>query len=118
MKRCLSFLFSFQGHTSRRDFWIVVLILLIWGDIFSRLVGFIQRDEPVTLALSAINLINFIGVIWIALAAQTKRLRNLGKSKFWLLFNLIPVIGVLVIVILCGFLRGSSTTFNKEGKPI
>lgn len=48
-----------------------------------------------------------IPLFWMPLVINIKRLHDRGKSGFWLLLSLIPIIGWIWLVIECGFLKGT-----------
>jgi uncharacterized membrane protein YhaH (DUF805 family) len=47
-------------------------------------------------------------LIWVNLAIQIKRWHDLGKTGWWALVNLIPVIGWLIALIELGFVKGTA----------
>jgi uncharacterized membrane protein YhaH (DUF805 family) len=54
-----------------------------------------------------IPLIIFIPLLWIGLAVNVKRWHDRDKSGWWILINLVPVIGGLWSLIETGFLPGT-----------
>lgn len=100
-------LFSFNGRVPRLPFWVVKLTLLGWGSTFQYLMGPYGPEKPMTAGPAFITLLNFTIVLWIALAVQIKRWHDRDKSGWWVLLNVIPVIGQIWTLIECGFLRGT-----------
>ncbi len=103
-----SLLFSFRGRINRLPFWIVTLSLIGWGTSFQQLMGPYGPENPMTVGPALITLANFVIVMWIWLAVQIKRWHDRDKSGWWLLLNLIPVIGQIWILIECGVLAGTA----------
>lgn len=103
-----SLLFSFSGRINRTPYWMVTLILLGWGSIFQQLMGPYGPDNPMTIGPVLVSIVDFIIVLWIGLSVQVKRLHDRDKSGWWVLLNLIPIIGQIWILIECGFLRGTA----------
>lgn len=56
----------------------------------------------------------YIVVIWISLAVSVKRWHDRGKSGWWVLIGLIPLIGGIWALIETGFLPGDPGT-NRFG---
>ena len=97
--------FNFSGKTTRRDFWITELWLLL---IYFLLVGFgfaIYSD----CLFGACNdfrpyiLIPFYGFSMISgipnIAIQVRRLRDAAKNPWWLLISLVPFIGTITLLV-------------------
>lgn len=103
-----SLLFSFRGRINRLPFWMVTLILIGWGTIFQELMGPYGPENPMTIGSGFITLANFVIILWIGLAVQIKRWHDRAKSGWWVLLNLIPVIGQIWVLIECGVLRGTA----------
>ena len=99
-----SLLFSFQGRINRFPFWIVTIVLLGWGISFQQIMGPFGPEHPMTLGSGLIVLLNFVIVVWIGLAVQIKRWHDRDKSGWWVLINLIPVIGPIWALVECGIL--------------
>ncbi len=105
---------SFSGRISRRTYWLKgVLPLVIISFVLNLLVGGLAaiggRDGGGILAALA-GLVAFvvgIALIWPALAISFKRWHDRGKSGWWILIGLVPIIGGLWVLIECGFLAGT-----------
>lgn len=91
---CLQKYADFSGRAKRAEFW--------WFYLFVFLVG---------CALSVVNnwlsLIFQLGVLVPLLAVGARRMHDTGRSGWWQLIGLIPVIGWIVVIV---FLA-------QEGKP-
>ena len=92
-------LFSFRGRIARGTFWGGWLLL---GLAFYVLYTFLKTDfgERSTLVL-------YPFFFWIALALGAKRMRDRGRSPWWLLAALVPILGPLWLLIELGFRRGT-----------
>lgn len=108
-------LFSFRGRTGRLQFWVVSAVLMLTGGIASQVMGPYGPDHPMTLGPGVITLLLFIVTTWIALAVQVKRWHDRNKSGWWVLVNLVPVIGTLWALVECGFLPGTNGS-NRFGE--
>ncbi len=96
-------LFSPKGRMSRKGIWIVSLISLLV--LF--LLGLVLNDFPQTannfLFQAIVTIISFT-ILWINFAASVKRWHDRNKSGFYVLIQLIPIIGSIWALIELGFL--------------
>ena len=79
--------FDFQGRTGRKAFWYFVL----WNFIISFVLSWISKDLA--------NVYSLI-VLIPSLAIGVRRLHDIGKSGWWILLSLIPIIGWIWLIIL------------------
>ncbi len=112
-------LFSFQGRLRRRDYWIGVLILLVVSVVLNSIVGMmftptiVVSGSNTTMNMNALSgmmgassLVSLI-MLWPSIALGVKRCHDRGKSGFWCLLVLIPIIGWLWWLIDLGILDGT-----------
>jgi uncharacterized membrane protein YhaH (DUF805 family) len=96
-------LFSFSGRIGRRDWWLwgvaAMLGLSLYATVLLRVAGL-----PATTTDIVVNLL----LLWPALAISAKRWHDRGKSAWWVLVLLLPVIGWLWILVENGCLRGTT----------
>ncbi len=112
-------LFSFQGRLNRQPWWLASLALwlissVLMGVIFSLLMQTGPDGSP---DLMTVPLwVHFIGLIflWPILALGCKRLHDTDRSGWWQLLNFIPVIGGLIVFVICGFFKGTDSS-NRYG---
>ncbi|HIE08131.1 MAG TPA: DUF805 domain-containing protein [Desulfarculaceae bacterium] len=110
-------LFSFHGRINRLPYWVVTLILAVWGGLFQQFMGPYGPDHPMTAGPGLVTGINFVIVLWIALAVQVKRWHDRDKSGWWMLINIVPIIGQIWLFIECGLLRGTAGE-NRFGRDL
>jgi uncharacterized membrane protein YhaH (DUF805 family) len=107
----LHILGSFEGRVGRKTWWLYgVLAMFGLGTLFTSLLRI--AGLTATGADLAVNLL----LLWPAVAVSAKRWHDRGKSAWWVLIWLIPVIGWLWVVIENGFLRGTPGP-NAYGPP-
>lgn len=95
-------LFSFNGRIPRKTYWLWgVLALLGAAAGISMLLRIAGVGETTTEML--VQLL----VVWPAVAVSVKRWHDRNKSGWWVLINLIPVVGALWTLVENGFLRGT-----------
>jgi uncharacterized membrane protein YhaH (DUF805 family) len=95
--------FSFRGRVSRRTWWlygvVAVIGLGIVGLALLRIAGFTS-----VVAETTVNVL----LLWPALAVSVKRWHDRDKAGWWVLVNLIPLVGWLWALVENGFLRGTA----------
>jgi uncharacterized membrane protein YhaH (DUF805 family) len=112
----LNLLFSFDGRVNRARFWLVHIgVAVAQSLIFGAVVGeaIIAGDhmavrEAVGTGTAFVLLIVSIAFVCISLAVGVKRFHDRGKSGWWVLILLVPVIGFPWYLIECGFLPGTA----------
>ena len=108
-------LFSFQGRIPRRTYWLWGIVSGLAIGIVIGILGAILGPEvdPTTGAVSGGGLfgliagILYIPLIWIGLALGVKRWHDRGKSGWWVLIALVPIVGAIWSFVECGCLRGT-----------
>jgi len=112
-------LFSFDGRLNRAKFW---LILIVTDIAMFVLLGILMAATGGSMTMGAdgsmpemgggvvgslVALVIILAAVWIGLAVGIKRFHDRGKSGWWVLIALVPVVGGLWYLIECGFLRGT-----------
>jgi uncharacterized membrane protein YhaH (DUF805 family) len=111
--------FDFSGRSSRAQFWIftlVVIVLVLVAAVIGAAIGGGESTaqgpstsgSPAALLLALVVLVHFIP----SLAVQVRRLHDSNKSGWWVLLNVIPA-GQLVLLIM--FCLGSTPGPNRFG---
>jgi uncharacterized membrane protein YhaH (DUF805 family) len=107
-------LFSFEGRINRAKFWLVLIGISFVELIVVGATGgsaYLYADSRVAMESMGpagfIPLVVFIPLLWIGLAVHVKRWHDRDKSGWWILINLVPVIGGLWSLIETGFLPGT-----------
>ena len=105
--------FSFNGRVGRRAYWLcfilpIVTIGYIATAIIDQLIG---ADKVIVYTYQLI-------IAWPALAVQAKRWHDLNKSGWWILVNLIPIVGSLWALIVNGFYKGTDGDNRFGSDPV
>lgn len=115
---------SFEGRISRKEWWIGFILLYILQFVVyyvTAVMGIITVD-PATGEMSPSGALALIVIIliflWPALALHAKRWHDRGKSGWWTLITLVPVIGGLWLLIELGFLKGNDTANRYGPAPV
>ncbi len=96
---------TFSGRARRSEYWWFALFCIL-GNIVAGIVDAAffgidittSSDEVVAIAPSVVGGIFSLAVFLPSLAVTVRRLHDSGRSGWWLLIILIPVIGILVLL--------------------
>ncbi len=105
--------FCFCGRAGRKEFWsftAVALAVMIAAGIVSTILAFILGW------LGLISAVVSLALLSPTLSVTARRLHDVGRSGWWQLLSLIPVIGGIVVLILC--IPAGSKASNQFGDPI
>ena len=90
-------LFSFNGRISRKVYWLYCglpsLVLGTW-------IAVANPDRNVIVVI-------FLLLAWPSLAMHIKRWHDQNKSGWWQLLAAIPLVGGLIVMGMCGFIKGT-----------
>lgn len=119
IRRVLSRYATFSGRASRPEFWwwalaamIAQLVAqLIDGALIMPLLGFERFQEDGAQLLAPLL---SLAIVLPSLAVSARRLHDTGRSGWWLLLMLIPIIGSLVLL---WFYIQRSDGPNEYGDP-
>jgi uncharacterized membrane protein YhaH (DUF805 family) len=93
--------FQFEGRINRAKYWLG--LVLLWAVLSIAAIVAIAVDSAAFWVLYSILA---VAVIWPYLAIAIKRWHDRGKSGWWVLIGLIPLIGGIWVLVECGFLPG------------
>ena len=88
---------AFGGRARRKEFWMFVLVhlaVLILLSVADAALGTTVGDDLGIIALSY-----YVLTIVPSLAVSVRRLHDTGRSGWWLLLNIVPIVGALVILV-------------------
>jgi uncharacterized membrane protein YhaH (DUF805 family) len=87
---------SFDGRAHRTEFWMFTLVNIIVGMILSILDVSIGTSGDFGGLLSGIY---GLAVLVPSIAVGARRLHDIGRSGWWLLIALIPLIGSIILIV-------------------
>lgn len=116
---------DFEGRSSRKEFWMFVLFnalfSLAWGIIVTLFwallkdsLYFTTDDNGVLFVYKLVILYSCVMFVP-SIAVGIRRLHDTGRSGWWMLISLIPIIGIIWLPVL--MLLGSNPGPNAYGNP-
>ena len=103
---------TFSGRATRQQYWMYILFYIVFYFIAVMLdINLGQFDKEKMTGF--ISTFYTFGLLLPTVAILARRLHDIGRSSWWILLILIPVIGSLVILIMT--LMDSQKNENKYG---
>lgn len=90
----------FSGRARRQEYWLFFLFNLIASIIIGVIAGVLVRVTNVT-AFAFLGTIYNLAVLIPGFAVLFRRLHDTGRSGWWWLIALIPLIGWIVLLVFC-----------------
>ena len=88
----------FEGRARRREYWFYVLfwvIIAVVLNVVDRMLGFYSTE----MSMGMLGGIFWLATLLPSLAVGARRLHDTGRSGWWLLIGLIPIIGMIVLIV-------------------
>jgi len=106
-------LFKFDGRINRGKYWLGVVIIgvVVW------ILTFIAALANSTFLWIVVSIVMLVA-IWPSFAIQIKRWHDRDKSGWWVLINLVPLIGGIWALVENGFLPGTPGTNQYGPDPL
>ncbi|BEU01299.1 membrane protein [Agarivorans sp. OAG1] len=95
---------DFSGRARRKEYWMFILFYFIFGiaaNIIDAIIG-----------LPLLSLVLTLGLLIPSISIAARRLHDTGRSGWWQLIALIPLIGAIILLI---FLASDSHEDNNYG---
>ncbi len=124
---------SFEGRINRKPFWLSLLALVVVEWILMLVLSLVlgtsmmgsidpnmAPDEAAALATKGMFPIIIVSLLFLypALAVYAKRWHDRGKSGWWTLIGLVPIIGGIWLLVELGFLRGTEGPNQYGNDPL
>lgn len=100
----------FTGRAGRPEFWFFMLFNIIAAIILGIIDGVLGLSVA---GAGLLGLVYSLGVLVPSLAVGARRLHDTGRSGWWQLIGLIPLIGFIVLIVF--FVMESHRGDNKYG---
>ena len=82
----------FSGRAHRAEYWMFFLLNFIFLLV-------LHMIEGISKGPGVFSVLYSLGVLVPSIAVEVRRLHDTGRSGWWLLINLVPVIGSLVLLV-------------------
>ena len=112
IKKDICSLTDYKTRSSRNEYFYWYLIAVLASFIIGIIVGFIM--EFVSVLGEIILSLFLIFVFVVSLPLGIRRLHDIGKSTWFILIGLIPIVGQIVLLVF--FCKDSSRDSNQWGK--
>ena len=102
----------FEGRARRREYWFYVLfwvIIAVVLNVVDRMLGMYSAE----MGMGILGGIFWLATLLPSLAVGARRLHDTGRSGWWLLIGLIPLIGAIVLIVF--FVLDSQPGTNAYG---
>ena len=124
---------SFEGRISRQPFWLSILVMVVVQWVLMLILGIalgtsmmggldpsMDPEAAASAAMTAMIPLWIVLLLFLypALAIYTKRWHDRGKSGWWTLIILVPLIGSIWFLVECGFLRGTEGPNQYGNDPL
>ena len=95
---CLQHYADFTGRARRAEYWYFVLFNFIVSILIGLSLGVIAGLLNVPALVYLVHLWS-LAVFIPSLAVSVRRLHDIGRSGWWLLLSLIPLVGAIILII-------------------
>lgn len=100
------FYFSFNGRINRQPFWLYYVVPAF---ILNMLLNFM---------IPAVGMIVALVLLWVGLAVGAKRCHDRGKSGWWQLLLIVPLVGIVWFIVDLGILEGTEGENQYGSDPL
>ncbi len=102
---------TFSGRARRKEYWMFLLINLVVTVVLALIDSLIGSASESGMGL--LSSVYSIGVLIPSLALSVRRLHDIGRTGWWVLISIIPVIGAVVLLVF--MLLDSEPGSNRYG---
>jgi uncharacterized membrane protein YhaH (DUF805 family) len=89
---------EFEGRSRRKEYWMFSLINMLIV-LAAELAGFVLLFIGIGVIVFPLLILYSLALLIPSLAVSVRRLHDTGKSGWWLLIGLIPLIGGIVLIV-------------------
>lgn len=88
----------FSGRARRKEYWFFVLFNIIFSIAFTVIDGVTGTLDP-TMGMGLLSLLYSLAVLIPSISVTVRRLHDIGRSGWWLLIILIPLLGAIILLV-------------------
>lgn len=96
---------KFNGKIAREPYWMFMLIFFVGSLCVALIAGF--------LGLYFLNAMYTLFLMIPVIGMTVRRLRDVGFSAWWILLGLFPVLGEMIVLLMCVFPGGYKRQLKK-----
>ena len=108
VRTCLSKYVDFSGRARRSEFWYFVLFSFLVG-IVATVLDFVLGTDDFNNGNGLVNTLAGLALLLPSIAVAARRLHDIGRSGWWQLIGLIPLIGFIVLIVFLAQESGEAT---------
>lgn len=113
-KECVTTKFAtFSGRARRREFWLFTLFTWIVSFVLQIISVAASDSVALNVLVTVASLLFSLFIIIPGLALDVRRLHDTGRSGWWLLICLLPIIGAIVLLVF--FCKAGTVGENEYG---
>ncbi|MFI1735700.1 DUF805 domain-containing protein [Streptomyces acidicola] len=102
----------FSGRARRKEYWMFALFASIIYVVLAA-IGFTVLDSLVP------ALVFYVAVLLPALGVTVRRLHDTGRTGWWILIGVVPLVGeIVMLVFLCGDSEAGENQYGPNPKAI
>ena len=108
---------DFEGRARRKEYWMFTLVnflITMALQALTFMVAGMNPESTLGLFLSGILGLYGLAVFIPSLAVGVRRLHDTGRSGWWLLISLVPVVGIIVLIVF--LVQDSQNETNQYGE--
>lgn len=109
---------QFDGRARRKEYWMFALVYMLLYMALAVLTSiFATISETLALLGGGLTFIFALGLFIPSLAVAVRRLHDTGRSGWWILISMIPIIGaILLLVWLCTDGQSGDNAYGSNPK--
>jgi len=88
----------FSGRSRRKEYWFFVLFNILASIVLAMVDSATGSFNPET-GMGTLGTVYALAVLLPSIAVSVRRLHDTGRSGWWLLLGLVPVIGAIVLLV-------------------
>ena len=89
---------GFSGRAQRKEYWFYILFYILFGVVVALAQGALGLQDPET-GSGPLSLIYALAFLLPTIAVSVRRLHDTGRTGWWLLLALIPIVGAIVLIV-------------------
>lgn len=106
----------FSGRSGRKEYWLFFLFNLIINVVSVVIQLYLSKPSPIVALVTGLVFMAYsLAALIPGLALTVRRLHDTNHSAWWLLINLIPLVGGIIFLVF--MIKDGEPTQNQYGQP-